>query len=60
MKYLPRLDYFVVLHEKQLDIIKQIDLMPIQTYKAKKISNFCLNEEVYRGASQNRNVSSTD
>ena len=54
------MDYFVVLHEKQLDIIKQIDLMPIQTYKAKKISNFCLNEEVYRGASQNRNVSSTD
>ena len=34
--------------------------MPIQTYKSKKITNFCLNEEVYRGATQNRNVSSTD
>ena len=61
IKYLPRLDYFVLLADKQLTILKQHDLAPIQTFnKQKKITNFCLNEEVYRGGSNNRNVSQTD
>ena len=61
IKYLARLDYFVLLTDKHLTILKQHDLLPIQTYnKQKKITNFCLNEEVYRGGSNNRNVSQTD
>lgn len=45
-------------------ILKQQDLMPVQTYKpAKKITNFCLNEEVYRSltaSAANKNVSQID
>ena len=62
VKYLARLDYFALLCKNELTIIKQHDLGLIQTYnKHKKISNFCINEEVYRGAGgNNRNVSQTD
>ena len=62
IKYLPRLDYFVLLHDKQLSILKELDLMPIMTYnRQKKITNFCLNEEVYRSSvASGRNVSQTD
>ena len=59
-----RLDYFVLLIDKQLTILKQHDLSPVQTYggaKQKKITSFCLNEEVYRGgANANKNVSQTE
>lgn len=62
IKYLARLDYFAILTKNELTIIKQQDLSHIQTYsKNKKITNFCINEEVYRSAGTgNRNVSQTD
>lgn len=53
-----RLDYFCLLIEKQLIILKQHDLMPVQTYKTKnKITNFCLNDEVYRSVANAANKS---
>mmetsp|Transcript_29500 Transcript_29500/g.36598 ORF Transcript_29500/g.36598 Transcript_29500/m.36598 type:complete len:139 (+) Transcript_29500:268-684(+) len=60
IKYLPRVDYYVLLHDKQLTILTQQNLKPVQDYKVKKITNFCLNEEVYRGGTSNRNVSLND
>ena len=62
IKYLARLDYFALLCKSELTIIKQHDLGLIQTYnKHKKITNFCINEEVYRGAGTgSRTVSQTD
>lgn len=60
IKYLPRVDYYVLLHDKQLTILTQQNLKPVQEYKNKKITNFCLNEEVYRGGTTNRNVSLND
>jgi len=66
IKYLPRADYYCLLLTSsstgQLTILKQFDLKPIQEYtKHKKITNFCLNDEVYRGGQQaNRNGSMSD
>ena len=55
----------MLLTDKQLTILKQHDLTLVQNYtkSKKKITNFCLNEEVYRSgasSSANRVVSQTD
>lgn len=62
IKYLAKLDWFAYVDSKNktLKIIKQFDLQEIQTYKARKVVNFCLNEEVYRESAASRSMSNWD
>jgi hypothetical protein len=45
---LSRADYFCLLSDGALKIIKQQDMKQVQDIKNRKIAAFCLNQEVYR------------